>query len=175
MIFSETKFKGVFIIDPELKLDERGAFFRTWCAREMEAHGIPSNLAQCSGVYNTKRCTLRGMHWQAAPHEEAKLIRVTSGAVYDVIADVRPASPTYRQWFAVELDAASRRMLFVPHGFAHGYLTLEDNTELFYQMSEFHAPECARGFRWNDPAFRIEWPDNAHVISTRDRTYPDFA
>ena len=175
MIFTEVKLKGAFILDPEFKRDERGAFFRTWCAREFKEHGLPANLAQCSGVFNAKKGTLRGMHWQAAPHEEAKLIRVTSGAVYDVIADVRPASPTYRQWFAVELDAVSRRMLFVPHGFAHGYLTLEDNTELFYQMSEFHAPECARGFRWNDPAFRSEWPDNAHVISTRDRTYPDFA
>jgi dTDP-4-dehydrorhamnose 3,5-epimerase len=174
MIFIETQLKGAFMVDPELKHDERGAFFRTWCQREFEAHGLGSRLVQCSGVYNSKKGTLRGMHWQAAPHEEAKLIRVVAGAVHDVIVDVRPASSTYKHWFSAELNAEGRRMLFVPEGFAHGYLTLEDDTELFYQMSEFHAPECARGFRWNDPAFAIEWPGEITVISERDRAYPDF-
>lgn len=175
MIFTETRLKGAFVVEPERKNDERGFFFRTWCPREFEAHGLNPKVAQCSGVVNKKKGTLRGMHWQAMPRAEAKLVRVIAGAVYDVIADLRPGSATYRHWLALELDAASRRMLFIPEGFAHGYLTLLDNTELFYQMSEFHSPEHSRGFRWNDPAFAIEWPGEVKVISERDRDYPDFA
>lgn len=174
MIFTETKLKGAFIVDPEVKNDDRGAFFRTWCKQEFEAHGINAELVQCSGVFNRKKGTLRGMHWQAAPRPEAKLVRVISGAVYDVVADLRLESATYRQWVAVKLDSGNRRMLFVPEGFAHGYVTLADDTELFYQMSEFYSPECARGFRWNDPAFVIDWPDEVRVISERDLKFPDF-
>lgn len=174
MIFTETRLKGAFAVDPEPKHDERGSFFRTWCKHEFEAHGLTSTLVQCSGVFNRKKGTLRGMHYQLAPREEAKLVRVISGAVHDVVADLRPASATYRQWISLELSAENRRMLFVPEGFAHGYLTLADNTELVYQMSEFHAPEFARGFRWDDPVFAIHWPEEVQVISQRDRTYPDF-
>ncbi|MGH8719570.1 MAG: dTDP-4-dehydrorhamnose 3,5-epimerase [Burkholderiales bacterium] len=174
MRFTETRLKGAFLVDPEVKDDDRGAFFRTWCKQEFEAHGLNAELVQCSGVFNRKKGTLRGMHWQAAPRAVAKLVRVIAGAVYDVIADLRPQSTTYRQWFAVELDSGNRRMLFVPEGFAHGYLTLADDTELFYQMSESYSPECARGFRWNDPAFAIDWPDEVRVISERDRKFPDF-
>jgi dTDP-4-dehydrorhamnose 3,5-epimerase len=175
MIFTETKLKGVFVVDPEVKHDERGSFFRTWCKQEFKAHGLNAELVQCSGVFNRKKGTLRGMHWQAAPREEAKLIRVISGAVYDVIVDLRPDSATYKKWLPVELDTENLRMLFVPEGFAHGYLTTRDDTELFYQMSEFYSPELARGFRWNDPAFAIQWPEEVRVISERDRSYPDFA
>lgn len=174
MIFAETKLKGAFVVDPEFTPDDRGFFFRTWCREEFDTHGLNINLAQCSGVFNKKKGTLRGMHWQAAPREEAKLVRVISGGVYDVIADLRPQSATYLQWIAVELSSENRRMLFVPEGFAHGYLTLTDDTELFYQMSEFYSPECARGFRWNDPALAIDWPDEVRVISERDLNFPDF-
>ncbi len=175
MIFTQTSLQEAFIIEPELKEDERGYFFRTWCSREFEAHGLNNKIAQASGVYNKKRGTLRGMHWQAPPHEEAKLVRVVRGSVYDVIVDIRPSSSTYKQWFSIELTATSQRMLFVPGGFAHGYLTLEDDTELFYLISQFYQPESARGFRWNDAAFGIDWPAPVKVISERDRTYPDFA
>ncbi|MGH8717719.1 MAG: dTDP-4-dehydrorhamnose 3,5-epimerase [Burkholderiales bacterium] len=174
MIFTETRLKGAFIVDPELKSDDRGFFFRTWCRQEFNAHGLDVRLAQCSGVFNKKKGTLRGMHWQAAPRAEAKLIRVISGGVYDVIADLRPQSATYLQWVSLELNSDNRRMLFVPTGFAHGYLTLTDDTELFYQMSEIYSPECARGFRWNDPAFAIDWPGEALAISERDLKFPDF-
>jgi dTDP-4-dehydrorhamnose 3,5-epimerase len=175
MKFLKTALLGAFIVEPELKEDERGFFFRTWCSHEFEAHGLNNQFVQASGVYNRKKGTLRGMHWQAAPHQEAKLIRVVSGSIYDVIVDIRPSSQTYKQWFSLELTAKSRRMLFVPEGFAHGYLTLEHGTELFYQMSQVYAPESARGFRWNDPAFKIEWPGMIEVVSERDRFYPDFA
>jgi len=174
MIFIETKLKGAFIIEPERMKDERGFFARTWCKREFEAHGLNSNLVQCNISFNKKRGTLRGMHYQVPPHEEAKLVRCTMGAIYDVIIDLRPDSQTFKQWISVELTAENRKMIYVPEGFAHGFLTLEDNTEVFYQMSEFYAPECARGVRWNDPAFCIKWPIDIRVISERDRQYPDF-
>jgi dTDP-4-dehydrorhamnose 3,5-epimerase len=175
MIFIETELKGVLIIEPERLEDERGFFARTWCQREFEAYGLNSRLAQCSLSFNRKRGTLRGMHYQAAPYEEARLVRCTMGAVYDVALDLRPASVTFKQWTAVELTADNRRMLYIPEGFAHGFQTLEDNTEVFYQMSEFYHLECARGVRWNDPAFRIVWPSDVIVISDRDREYPEFA
>jgi dTDP-4-dehydrorhamnose 3,5-epimerase len=178
MLFKETRLKGAYEIGIELHPDERGSFARTYCWREFEALGLNPRVVQCNVSCNRRRGTLRGMHYQEAPNEEAKLIRCTRGALYDVIVDLRPDSPTLRQWVAVELSAQPGKpsgMLYVPAGFAHGFQTLEDDTEIFYQMSEFYAPEAARGFRWNDPTFGIEWPEPVRVISDRDRSYPDFA
>jgi dTDP-4-dehydrorhamnose 3,5-epimerase len=174
MRFTETKLKGAYIIEPEPIADERGFFARTFCAREFEAHGLNPRLAQCNISYNARRGTLRGMHYQAAPHQEAKLVRCTMGAIYDVIIDLRPESPTFKHWIAVELTAENRLMLYVPTGFAHGFQTLEDNTEVFYQMSEFYHPECARGVRWDDPAFGIKWPILHPILSNKDRSYPNY-
>jgi dTDP-4-dehydrorhamnose 3,5-epimerase len=178
MIFKETRLKGAYEIDLQLHADERGAFARSYCWREFEEHGLNPRVVQCNVSYNEARGTLRGMHYQTAPDAEAKLIRCARGALYDVIVDLREDSPTFGQWTAAELRAevgTPSRMLYVPAGFAHGFLTLEDDTEVFYQMSEFYSPQAARGFRWNDPAFAIEWPEPMRVISDRDRTYPDFA
>lgn len=174
MILTETKLKGAYLIDLELLEDARGFFARTWCDREFAAHDVPPRWVQCNISFNKKRGTLRGMHYQAAPHEETKLVRCTMGAIYDVIIDLRPDSPTFLQWVAVELSAENRRMIYVPHGFAHGFQALEDNTEVFYQMSEFYVPEAARGIRWDDRAFGIEWPSGERIIFDRDRNYPDF-
>jgi len=172
--FIRTKLDGAFIIEPERFEDERGFFSRTWCAREFDDHGLNSRLVQCSVSFNYKRGTLRGMHYQTAPHEEAKLVRCTSGVFYDVILDLRRESSTFAQWVAVELSSENRLMIYIPEGFAHGFLTLADHTEVFYQMSEFFAPECARGVRWDDPVFAIEWPSAPAIVSARDRSYPDF-
>jgi len=174
MIFTEMKLKGAFIIELEKHLDERGFFARSWCQREFEQHGLNPRLVQCNISYNYKSGTLRGMHYQAEPFEEAKLIRCTKGSVHDVIVDLRQDSPTFKQYLGIVLTADNRKMLYVPQGFAHGFLTLEDNAEVFYQMSEFYAPDYARGFRWNDPVFGIAWPSNVQVISDRDRSYADF-
>jgi len=174
MIFIETRLKGAFIIESERLEDERGFFGRTWCQHEFEAQGLNPRLVQCNISFNKKKGTLRGMHYQVAPYEEAKLVRCTMGAIYDVIIDLRPTSPTFKQWVAVELTAENRRMLYIPEGLAHGFQTLEDDTEVFYQMSEFYHPECARGVRWDDPAFGVVWPDDVRFISDRDRQYPDF-
>jgi dTDP-4-dehydrorhamnose 3,5-epimerase len=174
MIFTETKLKGVFTVDIERLEDERGFFGRTWCRREFEVHGLDPGLVQCSISFNLKAGTLRGMHYQAPPFEEDKLIRCTRGGVYDVIVDIRPDSPTFGQHESFLLTSENRRMLFVPKSFAHGFMTLEDETEVFYQMSEFYYPEHSRGFRWNDPRFNIDWPREINVISARDRNYPDF-
>ncbi|PYM94888.1 MAG: dTDP-4-dehydrorhamnose 3,5-epimerase [Candidatus Rokuibacteriota bacterium] len=175
MIFTETPLKGAFVIEPEPLADARGFFARTWCQREAEQHGLNPRLVQCSVSFNRRRGTLRGLHYQAAPHEEAKLVRCTAGALHDVIVDLRRDSPTFRGHFAAGLSAKNRRMLYVPEGFAHGFQTLEDGTEIFYQMSEFYSPESARGVRWDDPAFGIVWPDADRIINDRDRAYPDFA
>ncbi len=175
MIFKETNLKGAFIIEPEMMSDERGFFARTWCARDFEAQGLTPNLVQCNISFNKQKGTLRGMHYQVVPHEEAKVVRCTMGTIYDVIVDLRPNSPTYKRWTSVDMSAKNRRMLYIPEGFAHGFLTMEDDTEVFYQMSEFYAPECARGLRWNDPAFKIPWPLGVTVISEKDARYPDFA
>lgn len=172
MIFHETKIKGVFIIEPERLEDERGFFARTFCQNEFTAYGLKSHFVQCSISFNNRRGTLRGMHYQAAPHEEAKLIRCTMGGVYDVALDLRPTSATFKQWVAVELTAENRHLMYLPEGVAHGFQTLSDNAEVFYQISEFHHPESARGVRWDDPAFRIEWPLPVQIISERDRSYP---
>jgi dTDP-4-dehydrorhamnose 3,5-epimerase len=178
MIFKETRLPGVFEIDFTPQEDERGFFARSYCWREFEEHGLDPRVVQCNVSYNRARGTLRGMHYQEAPNAEAKLIRCVRGALYDVAVDVRPRSATFRQWVGVELRAEvgkAATMLYVPQGMAHGFLTLDDDTEVFYQMSEFYAPSAACGFRWDDPAFSIEWPEPVRVISERDRTYPDFA
>ncbi len=174
MIFRETKLADAYVIDPERLEDDRGFFARTWCTREFAQKGLNQRIVQCSVSYNQRKGTLRGMHYQERPYAEAKLVRCTMGAIYDVIIDLRPNSLTYRQWVAVELTAANHRMLYVPEGVAHGFLTLEDETEVFYQMSEFFTPEYARGVRWDDPAFGVEWPVEPTVVSERDRGFPDF-
>jgi dTDP-4-dehydrorhamnose 3,5-epimerase len=154
--------------------DERGFFARTFCRKEFETYGLSPDLVQCDISFNKKKGTLRGMHYQIKPHEEVKLVRCTMGAIYDVIIDIRSESPTFKQWFTVELTAENRKMLYVSEGFAHGFLTLQDNSEVFYQMSEVYAPECARGIRWNDPAFGIAWPGDVRAIAARDLQFPDF-
>ena len=174
MIFKETKLKGAYVIEINPIEDERGFFARSFCAKEFKEHGLNQNIAQCNISYNGKKGTLRGMHYQAAPHEEAKLVRCTMGAIYDVIIDLRPDSSTFKKWIGVELTKENRRMLYVPEGFAHGFQTLEDHTEVLYQMSEFHHPEWARGVRWNDPTFGIFWPVNVEIISIGDQQYLDF-
>jgi dTDP-4-dehydrorhamnose 3,5-epimerase len=174
MKFVETKLKGSFIIDPERLEDERGFFARSWCQREAKQYGLEPEWLQCNISYNKSKGTMRGMHYQAAPFEEAKLVRCTMGAICDVIIDLRPDSATFKKWMAVELSSANRRMLYIPEGFAHGFLTLQDQSEVFYQMSEFYVPELARGVRWNDPAFGIEWPISVSVMTDKDRTFPDF-
>ena len=174
MIFEETRLKGAYVVDPDLRYDSRGFFARTWCANEFENHGLNPRLVQCSISFNRSKGTLRGMHYQVAPFEEAKLVRCTMGAICDVIVDLRADSPTFRQHLAVTLSAENRKALYIPEKFAHGFLTLEDDTEVFYQMSEFYSAESARGFRWNDPGFGIRLPAPVTVISERDATYPDF-
>lgn len=165
---------GAFLIDLERQEDERGFFARSWCSREFEAHGLNPRVLQCNVSFNRERGTLRGMHYQAEPHDEAKLVRCTAGMIYDVILDLRPQSSTFTRWEAVELTADGHRMLYLPEGVAHGFQTLVDHTEVFYQMSELYRPDCARGVRWDDPAFGIRWPDANRIISERDRGYPDF-
>jgi dTDP-4-dehydrorhamnose 3,5-epimerase len=174
MTFHETKISGVFEIHCERQSDERGFFARTWCREEFKAHGLNCDLVQCSISFNTHKGTLRGLHYQAAPFAETKLVRCTQGAIYDVVLDLRPRSGTFRDWIAVTLTAENRNMIHVPKGCAHGFLTLKDETEVLYQMSEFYNAESARGVRWDDPAFRIVWPEEVEVISDRDRTYSEF-
>ena len=174
MIFTETPLKGAFVIEPEIIKDERGFFARTFCREEFAAHGLNPNVAQCNISFNPKKGTLRGMHYQAKPYAEVKLVRCTKGAIYDVVIDLRADSPTFKKWFAVELPAKNSKMLYVPENFAHGFQTLEENTEVFYQMSEFYRPEYARGVRWDDPAFGIEWPTGPRIIADRDLDHPDF-
>jgi len=175
MIFTETDLKGAFVVDIEKHQDERGFFARSWCWREFEALGLNPKLAQCNISFNPHKGTLRGMHYQAKPFEEAKLVRCTRGSLHDVIVDLRSDSPSYKKSLGVVLTAENRRMLYVPQGFAHGFLTLENDTEVFYQISEFYMPESQRGFRWNDPAIAITWPAEVEFISDRDRNFPDFS
>ena len=174
MIFTEAPLQGAFVIEPEPLEDARGLFARTWCRREFEARGLETRIAQCSTSLNKKKGTLRGMHFQAPPFAETKIVRCTRGSMYDVIIDLRPDSPTCTRHFAVVLTAENRKMLYVPTGFAHGFQTLEDTTEVSYQISEFYSPEHARGVRWDDPAFGIRWPDDDRTIVDRDRNHPDF-
>lgn len=175
MIFTETPVKGAFVMDLEPREDERGFFARVWCERECGERGMNLRVAQCNVSFNKKRGTLRGLHYQAAPFEEAKLVRCTRGAIYDVVVDLRPGSPSFKRHLAVVLSAENRRALYVPEGCGHGFQTLEDDTEVFYQMSAPYSADHARGVRWNDPAFGIEWPPADRIMADRDRTYPDFA
>jgi len=174
MKFIETPLAGAYVIELDRNDDERGFFARSFCRREFEAHGLNVEVAQCNISYNERRGTLRGIHYQIRPHAEAKTIRCTSGAMFDVLLDLRPKSPTSKQWFGIELSAANYKMVYIPEGVAHGFQTLADRTEVLYQISEFYSPEAARGIRWNDPAFGIKWPLPVAEISAKDSAYQDF-
>lgn len=175
MKFKATKLKGAFIIEMELIRDSRGFFARAWCQKEFEEHGLKPYIAQANITLSREKGTLRGMHCQAAPYQEVKVVRCIKGAVFDVIIDLRPDSPTYREWFGIELTESNCKMLYVPEDFAHGYQTLEQNTEVFYQVSQCYFPESERGMRWNDPQFGIRWPLTENlVISEKDKKWPDF-
>jgi dTDP-4-dehydrorhamnose 3,5-epimerase len=175
MIFRETKLPGSFIIEVQRLEDDRGFFGRSFCRHEFAGRGLNPEVAQCNISFNRDSGTLRGMHYQASPHAETKVVRCTRGSIYDVIVDLRRESPTFRQWIAPELTENNGWMLYIPEGFAHGFQTLVDNTEIFYQMSEFYHPESARGVRWNDPAFGIQWPaGDRFILSDRDRNWPDY-
>ena len=175
MRFLETEIPGGYVLELEHNVDERGSFSRIWCAEELAAHGLTAELAQCSISRNDRAGTLRGMHYQRAPDEEAKLVRCTRGAIFDVIVDLRPGSPTYAEWFGVELDAERGSALYVPEGCAHGFQTLVHDTEVLYLISHPYHPHAAAGVRWNDPAIGIEWPAAAaRTISDRDLSWPDL-
>jgi dTDP-4-dehydrorhamnose 3,5-epimerase len=174
MLFAKTELPGVFVIELERRGDPRGFFARCFCEREFAEHGLPTHYPQCNLSHNRTAGTLRGMHYQAAPHPEAKVVRCVAGAIYDVVVDLRPSSPTHLQWLAVELSADNGRALFVPEGFAHGFLTLADETQVFYQMGASYHAELARGVRWDDPSLKIAWPHPPVVIAERDAAYPDF-
>ena len=174
MIVSATRLADARLIDIEPQQDERGFFARIWCARELKAHGIDTAIAQENLSLNRRAGTLRGLHYQKPPHAEAKIVRCVRGAIFDVIVDIRPGSPTYGSWEGFRLDADNRRALYVPRGFAHGFQSLVDDSEVLYQMTAFHAPDLAAGFRGDDPAFAITWPLPVSAISARDRAWPDF-
>ena len=175
MIFKETKLKGAFIVDIDKIGDDRGFFARAWCQKEFKNHGLTTSLAQANIAFSRYKGTLRGMHYQVKPYEEAKLIRCTKGAIYDVMIDLRPHSSTYKEWFGIELSEDDYRFVYIPENFAHGYLTLSDNTETFYQVSQFYSPESERGIRWDDPTFGIIWPVTEQlVISEKDRSWSLF-
>lgn len=175
MRFEETPLQGAYLIEPEPLGDKRGFFARMWCRREFSEHGLDTNLAQCNLSFNERAGTLRGMHFQRDPHPEVKLVRCTHGAVWDAIVDLRPESPTYCGWHAELLSADNRSMLYVPAGFAHGYLTLTDAAEVFYQVAEFYHQDLETGVRWDDPAFGIQWPkDGPFILSPKDGSWPDY-
>lgn len=174
MRFSETSLPGAFVVELEQLGDERGFFARSFCVREFEEHGLDPYIAQCNVSHNLRKGTLRGMHYQVPPAAETKLVRCTRGAIYDVIIDLRPDSPAYCKWQSFELSVANGRALYIPEGFAHGFQTLEDDSDVLYQMSEYYAPGQARGVRWDDPAFGIEWPVAGPIMSEKDRAYEDF-
>ncbi len=172
MIFVPAPLAGAFVVELERLEDDRGFFARSFCREEFEKHGLNPEIAQCNVSFNPRRGTLRGMHFQAEPHAEDKLVRCTQGVIWDAIVDLRTGSPSYAKWFGVELSASSRRALYIPKGFAHGFQTLSDDAEVLYMMAESFHPNCARGVRWNDPAFAIEWPIADPLISDRDRAFP---
>jgi dTDP-4-dehydrorhamnose 3,5-epimerase len=171
--FLATDLPGIWLVEPVRHVDDRGHFARTWCTREFAQHGLDPRVVQCSTSYNVRRGTLRGMHYQAPPSAELKLVRCTRGAIFDVAADLRPDSSTFRRWVGFELTPENGRALYIPPGFAHGFLTLADSSEVAYQMSDFFEPGSARGLRWNDPILGIAWPAEPEVIAPRDRDYPD--
>ena len=174
MQFEETSLKGAYLIIPDPHIDERGLFARTWCQKEFKQHNLNPNIVQCNTSWNSNLGTLRGMHFQKSPNQEAKVVRCTSGSIFDVIIDLREDSPTYKQWEGFELDALNRNGLYIPEGLAHGFITLKDNSEVFYQMSHFYHPDSSAGVRWNDPAFEVSWPIEPLVISDKDADYPDL-
>jgi dTDP-4-dehydrorhamnose 3,5-epimerase len=174
--FEELELRGAFVLDLERREDERGFFARTWCANELGEHGLNTRLVQANMSWNPRQGTLRGMHFQHPPHAEAKVVRATRGAIYDVIIDLREGSETYKQWAGVELSADNGRALYVPEGFAHGFQTLVPDVEVHYLVTEFYTPAAEGGVRWDDPAFGIDWPDPANAfLSAKDATWPDFA
>jgi dTDP-4-dehydrorhamnose 3,5-epimerase len=174
ILFSEAAVPGAYLVDLAPASDERGFFARSYSPEEFAARGLGPPLSQCSVSYNEREATLRGMHYQIAPHEEHKLVRCTAGAIYDVIIDLRPASSHFRRWFGTELTAQNRRALFIPPGCAHGFITLRDHSEVLYMISAVHSAEHGRGVRWDDPAFGVEWPLQPRVIAARDAQYPLF-
>lgn len=174
MLFRETELSGAFVIELESHADERGSFARTYCEREFAAHGLPVSFPQCNLSRNRRAGTLRGMHYEVPPSRESKLVRCVAGAIYDVIVDLRTGSPTRGRWTSANLDAESGGALFVPAGFAHGFITLEDDTDVFYHMGDFYRAQAAAGFRFDDASFSIAWPRAPVVISERDASYPDF-
>ncbi|MHC4488048.1 MAG: dTDP-4-dehydrorhamnose 3,5-epimerase [Planctomycetota bacterium] len=175
MIFCETGINGAFTIEIEKITDNRGFFARKWCKKEFETKGLNTHFVQANMSYNKKNGTIRGMHYQVAPCEEVKIIRCTKGAIYDVIIDLRLHSSTYKKWIGVELTEDNYRMLYVPEGFAHGFQTLTDDTQVFYQVSQYYSPECEKGVRWDDPAFKIEWPETKErIISDKDQMWSDY-
>lgn len=174
MLFAETKLKGAFVIEIKKLEDNRGFFGRSWCANEMAEHGLKSDIKQVNNSLSLKKGTIRGMHYQNDPYQETKLVRCTKGAIFDVIIDLRPHSPTYKQWIGVELNADNRKMLYVPEDFAHGFITLEDNCEVNYLVTQFYTPGAESGIRWDDPAFGIEWPIQPTIVSEKDQTHPNY-
>jgi len=174
MVFTETPLIGAFVVDLERLEDDRGFFARSWCRREFDARGLNAELVQCNVSRNRLKGTLRGLHYQTAPYAEAKLVRCTRGAIFDVMLDLRPRSDTFLKYFGCTLSEDNHRALYIPEGFGHGFLTLTEESEVFYQMSQYYQPDAARGLRWNDPAFGIAWPEPVAMISDRDRSYPDF-
>jgi dTDP-4-dehydrorhamnose 3,5-epimerase len=174
MIFIETKLKGAYIIELEKIEDKRGFFARAWCQKEFEARGLTGRVVQANVSFNKKKGTLRGMHYQIHPYEETKLVRCTRGSIYDVIVDLRPHSTSHKQWVGVELTAKNYKMIYVPEGFAHGFQTLEDKTEVTYQVSQSYTPGAEAGVRYNDPVFRIYWPLGVQVISDKDESWADY-
>lgn len=174
MKFTETGLPGVFVIDVEPFSDERGFLAVGFSRDEFARHGLDPNVVQCNITYNLKKGTLRGMHYQVKPHEQPKLVRCVRGAIFDVAIDLRSGSPAFKKWVGYDLTADNRRMLYIPAGFAHGFATLADDTEVIYQMAEIYDPAAARGVRWNDPAFAVKWPVEVGIVNERDAGYPDF-
>ena len=175
MKFIETELRGAFIIEPERIEDERGFFARVWCQKELKAAGLDTRQAQCNMSFNKYKNTIRGMHYQKSPHEEIKIVRCINGAIYDIIIDLRPNSPTYMKWRGFDLTQENRRMLYIPKGFAHGYQTLDNETEIFYQVSEFYSPKAEHGIRWDDAAFSIKWrPYEKLIISEKDKHWDNY-
>ncbi len=174
MTFTETKLPGAYLIEVQKIEDHRGFFGRAWCAKEFEAHGLTAKIAQINTSRTNKKGTIRGMHFQAAPYGEAKFIRCTRGRIYDVIIDLRPDSPTFMQWIGHELSEANYRMVYVPEYFAHGFVSLEDDCEVYYPVTEFYTPQVERGIRWNDTAFNIEWPVPIEIYTEKDMSHPNF-
>jgi dTDP-4-dehydrorhamnose 3,5-epimerase len=173
MIFTETKIKGAYLLEPELLSDDRGFFARSFCKEEFQKCGLETDIVQCNISYNKKKGTLRGMHYQVPPFEEAKIVSCTKGSIYDVAIDLRRNSSTYCKWVATELSEQNFKMIYIPKGCAHGFQTLKGDTTVYYQMTEFFHPECARGVKWDDPRFKIEWPlTSPIIISKNDQNYP---